>query len=316
MQYSMRARFQGALWGARLGSSWIGQEQVAAAIRFDPILPGESPKSAKWALEGAIALAQHLIAYGTQDLPWPLWQPEADSLSDRPTQLAFLALPLALYCHDNPTRLHQCLDQAVETWQLPLAVASPAKALGQVLAIACGSTLDPSQFAPSVRLALHPGNLGALPEPQWNWLNTTLQHRQSLAMACSTLPTAPDAPVHLATALLIWLTSPTDAVQALDRAVQLTASALTVALVGAIAGSFNGLAALPECFQEQGDRPALLSNEQSFASSEPWLHLADALLASWAGLYLPQQVPLPSRVLQAIAPARLIQRRLSTTPRK
>ncbi|MBE9098216.1 hypothetical protein [Vacuolonema iberomarrocanum] len=303
MHYSMRARFQGALLGAVVGSRWRSlnllqpspEREVGTEAR-------EAPDSAEWALKTAAALAQHLTLNGTRQIPWHLWQPTSAELEARSTQIALLTLPLALYCHDNLPRFHHCLQAAMQAWELPSAESHPAKSLGQLLAIAFGDPIGAAQLTQSVCQTLHPDQASTFPEAHWHWLNTALKQRQSLAIADSTLPTIADASPPLAMALLIFLTSPTDAVWALARPSGLPHPTLTAALVGAIVGSYNGIAAFPSIVRGWGDRLIPATDAQQLERCQSWLQLADALLASWAGLYIPQQFPLPDSSLQAIAP--------------
>jgi len=305
MRYSMRARFQGTLLGAEFGSRWHWQDKFQPQRSLEPAANGaNSTAQVEGLLEGAIALTQHLIASGTQQIPWHQWQLIAD-MGDRPTELALLSLPLALYCHDKQPRFQQCLYDAVQTWNLSVEQTGAAQILGQVLAIAFWENLDPSDLAPLVMRRLHPATSGLLPESQWLWLHTALEQRQSLAVAHANLPTLPTASTPLAIALFIFLTSPRDAVRSLDRAVWLTPSPTLASIVGALAGCYNGVAAFSAV---EGDRFPVAPTTPHLS----WQLLADQLLASWSGLYVPQQSPLPARVLQAIAPPKPLLRSTSS----
>ncbi|MEO1144791.1 MAG: hypothetical protein AAFY26_04215 [Cyanobacteria bacterium J06638_22] len=303
MQYSMSARFQGAMLGAVAGAYWR-----QGRLSFHPEIAAIEEGAGNFGgvervLSTANALSQHLITHDTRDIPWHLWDLPSGSVGDRSTQIALLTLPLALYYHDNAARFHDCLQETVQAWGIPLEAIYPATVLREILAIAFRDPLKTSQLTQPILSALHPNNAAvAFPEAHWRWLDAALSQRQSLAIACSTLPSIPHTSTSLAIALLVFLTSPTDGAQALARAATASSSALTAALVGILAGCYNSIATFPDGCRGGGDRSASSPVEPSQSSNvhESWLQLADRLLARWAGVYLPQQSR-PNRILQAIA---------------
>jgi hypothetical protein len=292
MQYSLISRFRGALLGAALADVWaaasLSSSQSLPQNPAFPLqlikVPSGSPIAAPSATAthwGAIAttIARTLIQPGSQPSQW----------SDG------RVLPPSEATADGANNAADLLEAAAQILQDQL---NPDTLIAQILA---DLDLEKTNWALADQLAE---------------VQTLIRVGASLAIAQRVLgaPTAlSTTPMPMAMALYCFLGTPEDFRLSLLRSTrQFPLSPLTAALVGAMSGCRNTIAGLPlqwrSPFQQRCSDACLLRSRWGVETEIDLLHLADLLLAHWAGFYHPTQALPLARYRGAIAAPNVIRR--------
>lgn len=338
MQYSLVSRFRGALLGAALGDLWAAAslsssqslpQNSASPFQLPPQLievPSGSPiatpaiTATHW---GAIAttIARTLIQPGSQPSQWSdgrVLPPSetksgggegsAADLLEQEAGWAIAALPLMLCYHDNFSDLRSHLSA------IPAAARADALVLGYTLSQILQDQLNPDTLIAQILADLDLEKTNWALADQLTEVQYLIRAGASLAIAQRVLgaSTALSAtPMPMAMALYCFLGTPEDFRLSLLRSTrQFSLSTLTATLAGAMSGCSNTTAGLPlqwrSPFQQRHSDAYLLRSRWGVETEIDLLHLADLLLAHWAGFYHPTQ-PLPlARYRGAIAAPNVI----------
>lgn len=333
MQYSLVSRFRGALLGAALGDLWaaasLSSSQSSSQKSASPLqlieVPSGSPIAALPATAihwGAIAttIARTLIQPGFQPSQWSdgrvLPPSEARSggensaadLLEAAAGWAIAALPLMLCYHDNFSDLRSHLSA------IPASARADALVLGYTLSQILQDQLNPDTLIAQILADLDLEKTNWALADQLTEVQYLIRAGASLAIAQRVLgaSTALSAtPMPMAMALYCFLGTPEDFRLSLLRSTrQFPLSTLTATLAGALSGCRNTTAGLPlqwrSPFQQRCSDACLLRSRWGVETEIDLLHLADLLLAHWAGFYHPIQ-PLPlARYRGAIAAPNVI----------
>ncbi len=333
MQYSLVSRFRGALLGATLGDLWaaasLSSSQSLPQNSAFPLqlieVPSGSPIATPTATAtcwGAIAttIARTLIQPGSQPSQWSdgrVLRPSettsggensAADLLEQAAGWAIAALPLMLCYHDNFSDLRSHLSA------IPASERAEALVLGYTLSQILQDRLNPHTLIAQI--------LADLDLEKTNWaLADQLAEVQHLIRAGASLAIAQRVlgastalsvtPMPMAMALYCFLGTPEDFRLSLVRSTrQFPLSPLTATLAGAMSGCSNTTAGVPlqwrSPFQQRCSDADLLRSRWGVETEIELLHLADLLLAHWAGFYHPAQ-PLPlARYRGAIAAPNVI----------
>lgn len=338
MQYSLVSRFRGALLGAALGDLWAAAslsssqslpQNSASPFQLPPQLievPSGSPIATPTATAthwGAIAttIARTLIQPGSQPSQWSdgrVLPPSetksgggegsAADLLEQAAGWAIAALPLMLCYHDNFSDLRSHLSA------IPAAARADALVLGYTLSQILQDQLNPDTLIAQILADLDLEKTNWALADQLTEVQYLIRAGASLAIAQRVLgaSTALSAtPMPMAMALYCFLGTPEDFRLSLLRSTrQFSLSTLTATLAGAMSGCSNTTAGLPlqwrSPFQQRYSDADLLRSRWGVETEIDLLHLADLLLAHWAGFYHPTQ-PLPlARYRGAIAAPNVI----------
>ncbi|MBD2122951.1 ADP-ribosylglycohydrolase family protein [Trichocoleus sp. FACHB-262] len=363
MRYSLLSQFQGVLVGAAIGEllgvAWAthlsqpDQSELAQPQLFlghperqaQQLLASE-PLSLSAPAWGRLTVlgARSLVERGELDLAD--WQQrfQSDVELGHPEGLgaeglAIASLPIALFFHEDETKLYRKLSQLYQCASLPpSSVLSSAVLANFVLSLAIAQALQnqlqPQELIPQIINALTrleaqsadpiaDSETIAVLMQQLAQVQTLIQQNASLEMARSqlcqplqdtALPNAQFISPMMA-ALYCCLATPQDWHLAVLRSLQMKISPQLVAtLTGALAGAYNSLAGIPVGWRLALDRQhsgisTLKSIWQVVESEAEVIELATHLLATWSGTYDTQKFPVKRCQVPAIAAPRVIRPR-------
>ena len=232
----------------------------------------------------------------------------AADLLEQAAGWAIAALPLMLCYHDNFSDLRSHLSA------IPAAARADALVLGYTLSQILQDQLNPDTLIAQILADLDLEKTNWALADQLTEVQYLIRAGASLAIAQRVLgaSTALSAtPMPIAMALYCFLGTPEDFRLSLLRSTrQFPLSTLTATLAGAMSGCRNTTAGLPlqwrSPFQQRHSDAYLLRSRWGVETEIDLLHLADLLLAHWAGFYHPTH-PLPlARYRGAIAAPNVI----------
>ncbi|AFZ31437.1 ADP-ribosylation/Crystallin J1 [Gloeocapsa sp. PCC 7428] len=266
MRYSLGSRFRGTLLGAAIG----GMLTQATSSKDAQI------KAADFTWERlATEVAQSLIRQGN------LSYPANQSKTSHSVKVIIATLPIALFYHENETRLQAHLQQFV-AWQNDPEIIAGVLAVGYAIASSLRE-MPPAnlmgrviQFIAAPQLQL---------TQQLVQVQSLLKHQASLAKAIAVLGEAQPTSA-IALALYCYLSTPEDFSLSLRRAAHLSQRSPAISsIVGALSGVYNGTTSIPLPW-----RLALARDRQFLAlwgmqSEAELLRLCDTLVAAWSGAY-------------------------------
>jgi ADP-ribosylglycohydrolase len=307
MQYALLHRFQGVLLGATLGEI-LGLQWVDQSRRRRQALPVELTSAFAQPLKtriSALALhyAQAFASHGQVDwvadraqTPWSHYGLEPTAIT--PSEAAIALLPIALFCHEADWLLDPQLQSAVIAWENEgldqAGVGVMARAIAQLLREQSSPlTLIPYLLREVPPLSSLYQSLETIQDcvEQAAGLEMTRQ-----AVGSSSLMSA--APIALA--FYCFLSTPNDFHLAVLRAIRLGLPTATVpALVGALAGAYNGVSGIPISWRLAA--PQWHTPTGKAVTVRELLQLAHQLLTTWAGVTLPP-APTDSPLLAIAAP--------------
>ncbi|MDX2230397.1 MAG: ADP-ribosylglycohydrolase family protein [Leptolyngbyaceae cyanobacterium bins.349] len=310
MSYSLLSRFEGCLWGVVLG------EQAGKAAQTTPQrkkhrslqhwhpqprsnhdLPwsGEVLQQLQSGLRSPTwhqsLLAQSLLAQShlSTNNSWPGTPIDAG-------RLAILTLPIALFYHDDLKRQRHSLEQQLDLVPGAAAHRDWVMAFAYAIAQAIKGQLEPIVFIDQLRAYLQV--MASSDQPLPESINQPLQqiHRQNESGCGPWESTEADPNLAIAHALHDFLQTPDDIRLVLIRSAQQhatrsanTSAPLVCTLVGALAGAYNGAAAIPPSWRST---LSISASGHGAAIAE----VAAALLAHWSGSYAPATLASPPTV--------------------
>jgi ADP-ribosylglycohydrolase len=250
-------------------------------------------------------------------------------------EMAIASLPIALFFHEDETKLYQHLERVAQ-WVVP----EPSSILASfIISLAIAQALRnqfqsqqviPQMIAAITRLETRLGRPTAGAEQmailmqQLVQVQTLVEQQASLeqvrSQLCQPLESTPIPhelkPIQpILAALYCGLSTPNDWQLAVLRSVQMKiAPPLVATLTGALAGAANSLAGIPVDWRLALDQPhsgisALKFLWQAVEWEAELMELATNLLATWSGTYAPQKFPVKRYHIPAIAAPRVIRPR-------
>lgn len=360
MRYSLLSQFQGVLVGAAIGElvgiSWA--TQVAEVSPFDSASQRLAVNPDRWfqacASEHfaaqlsttkswghtAVLGAQSLVQRGELNLAdWQQLQLASQSRthSDQlgAIEIAIATLPIALFFHEDETKLYQKLQQICQLASLGPSSVLASFIVSWAIAQALRHQFQAQQLMPRLIAAitrLDTGSAHPIASPdlmaglvqQLAQVQTLLEQQASLEVARSQLSqslqlTAVSSELQwmqpIMAALYCGLATPSDWRLAVLRAVQMkTAPSLVATLVGAISGAANSLLGIPIAWRLVLDQSCSSTSRlkllwQAVESESELLELASHLLATWSGTYDTRRFPVKRHQIPAIAAPRVIRPR-------
>ena len=300
MQYALLHRFQATLFGAVLGET-IGLYPLYSKSPH-PRLKQVSKNRPKlqWAALTQF-YTQQVIQYNRSDLA----KFDEEPMPKTAAETTIALLPIALFFHEDRSKLWQMLKQAM--WQHSTIAQQESFAVGCAIADALQEKLDPRTLIPTILTDIKSLGKDETDILQLEQVQRLLDEQAGLETALDRLTTISDNDAAIGLAFYCFLSTPHDLRLALLRAAQTgTRSPIVGALTGALSGAFNSMSGIPINWQL-----ALNSWEtpsgQMVAQSD-LLDLADCLLASWSGVYNPLISSKEFRQVAAIAAPQVIRK--------
>jgi ADP-ribosylglycohydrolase len=271
----------------------------------------------------AISYAESLISLGrfdTEDWRRRQQQDQQQEFTNLENSYwAILAtLPVALFFHENTTKLRHNLLLATENWQNDPVVRDGILAVGYAIAQSLTQKLAPKTLI-SQTISFIGETQTSLPQ-QLLKVNYLLEHGAGLERVQAEFSKEEKLSNVIALAFYCFVSTIEDFRLSVLRAIQNSYRSPAIgAITGALSGAYNSTVGIPVTWQ------VMLVQEKStqdwkLASCSRMLELTDALVAVWSGVYNfavhPDEVRKESGVMtphlmsiQAIAAPRIIQSR-------
>jgi hypothetical protein len=282
MKYSLSNRFRGVLLGSLVGellaTGNLCDRGFASSLLTVPTSDPSTEPSQRFFEFSQMATngAESLIRQGTLILDE--WQFPSSEMTGTGSEVAIATLPIALFFHEDKTKLRQNLLEATTAW--PQA-SEGALVVAWAMARSLQEQLNPKQIIPQIldELEVRETPLGQQLERVQSCLETgaglhPLLRQLRREQAGSRTP--PHSPA-IALAIYCFLSTPEDFHLSAIRAVRgSNCLPLTAALTGALSGAYNSLLGIPTSWRLAASRTE---------SGSQRLQLADRLLAAWSGMY-------------------------------
>lgn len=258
MRYSISSRFRGAVLGAMLGEKInTHSRQISTFQAANCLIPG---------MRSLIELGR----FEQQN-----WQerllPETKTSGFAPT----IAIPLALFYHENELKLRQnLLAASASSWQNEPIIQESILAVGYAIAQVLSEKLTPAQLIPHI--------LSFIETPQTDLtqkliqVQTLLTQKAGLESALTQLNLNEPSTTAIALGFYCFLSSQEDFSLTVKRALRLQ-QPLASAVAGALSGAYNSSSNIPSSWY------ALFTNQPS--TEKEVLQLSDSLVAVWSGVY-------------------------------
>lgn len=255
MRYSITSRFRGTLLGATL------EEKISHQV--------QPPAIAKLLTQGIESLVT------LDNFEYQSWLEKLSAAKLTTVQAIIATLPLALFYHDNKTKLRANLLSIVKIWSPEPIIRESVLALGYAIAQALTEKLVPHKLIPQIVEFLGEQNtdLGDKLTQVQNLLE------QKAGLETTTIQLAPNssaATAAIALAFYCFLSTPEDISLSINRSKR--SPFVSSAIVGALSGAYNGFCSIPGSWQID------LLNLQTSPQIE-MLQLSDSLVAAWSGVY-------------------------------
>lgn len=365
MRYSLLSQFQGVLVGAAIGellgascAAQASQSQLGAVSKRSVLNPEQwmqhlfssatseaLPRTSetRWgslAILGARSLAQRgELNLGDWQRHLQLLQLQTEEIVDLRSLeaggMAIASLPIALFFHEDQTKLYQQLQQVSQGAALQAPAILASFIISLAIAQALQNQFHPHQIIPQIIAAItrletrldcpiaEPDSMTILMQ-QLAQVQTLLEQHASLELARSQFyqtfqATPPSSALKqmqpILVALYCCLATPNDWRLAVLRSAQMKmAPQLVSTLTGALAGAFNSLSGIPVEWRLTLDQlhsgtSTLKSLWQVVELESEVMELATHLLATWSGTYDTQKFSVKRYQVPAIAAPRVIRPR-------
>lgn len=294
MRYSLLSRFRGALLGSLVGELLGNNKGIFPSRLLFRYPQAQDNKSVvapstiaqlNWSQIATCGI-ESLIHCGRLDLEdWQLHASKVESLAllkntASSSEAALATLPIALFFHDEPSKLRQQLQQATAHWH-QTEQDQGVLAVGYAIALALTEKLNHTLIDQIINLL---GNPQTLLGQQLQQVKDLIYKGASLDIAVSQLQkeaklqgakACPDTAIALA--FYCFLSTPEDFRLSLRRASRISHQPqLISALTGAIAGAYNSNIGIPVGWR-------LGANQINITTQR--LQLAEEMFAVWSGVY-------------------------------
>ncbi|MCX7596870.1 MAG: ADP-ribosylglycohydrolase family protein [Fischerella sp.] len=309
MRYSLVSRVRGSILGALLGE----------CLAFSGVETLHATSLHEWK-KIVILGAESLIELGRFDRnDWLGRQQQAGIILEGGThfcsQVILGALPIALFFHENTTKLRQNLLHVVKICQQDrLIVQDWTLAIGYAIAQSLTEKLSFVSLIPEI-IAFLGDTPTQVPQILLR-LNNLLEKQAGLETTQAEFGKEEQLSKIMAIAFYCFLSTLEDFRLSVERAAQVNSDSVFIsAFTGTLSGAYNSVAGIPVSWR------FLLSKTQSahwqLTNFSRMLKLADALVATWSGVYHPAlhqsesreeewTIALGEKPLEAIAAPRVI----------
>ncbi|WP_066383940.1 MULTISPECIES: hypothetical protein [unclassified Anabaena] len=292
MRYSLVNRFRGALLGGLLGETLAQMHQANQQIHSDlaqAVVPG----------------ATSLIKLGKLDIDnWLELYPH--KFTDlKPKTVIFASIPISLFFHDNPVKLHQNLLR-LSKWHDNLVVRDSILAIGYAIAQSLTEKLQPQTLIPQIITFI--GETPTSIPQNLIKLHNLLAASAGLERVQAELDREDKLILSVSLAFYYFLSTLEDFRLAVSRAnpehgswrqkPRILHSPTISAITGVLSGTYNSSVSIPVNW-----RVALVSADATtdeLSQISPMLELADALAAVWSGVYDPALNALESQAEECV----------------
>ncbi|MBD2253961.1 ADP-ribosylglycohydrolase family protein [Nostoc parmelioides] len=283
MRYSLVSRFRGAFVGGILGENLakggVGNNRESFSNFAKTIIPG----------------AESLIKLGKLDVDeWLVhYQKEfiaSTATLDIKTNLIFATIPVALFFHENPVKLHQNLVRVSNVWDNASVVRDSTLAIGYAIAQSLTEKLHIRTIIPQIISFI--GETETLLPQKLLIIHKLLAEHAGLERLKAELSREEKLSHATAVAFYCFLSTLEDFRFSVLRSLQIESmhSQTITAITGVLSGGYNSTVGIPANWQTS----LLPTNSAANEATNLWqmLELADALAAVWSGVY---NFPLNSR---------------------
>lgn len=259
MRYSISSRFQGAVLGAVLGEKISKHSrQISTFQAANCLIPG---------MRSLIELGR----FEQQN-----WQEKLLPDTKISEFASTIAIPLALFYHENELKLRQnLLAASISIGQNEPIIQESILAVGYAIAQVLSEKLTPAQLIPHI--------LSLIETPQTDLtqkllqVQTLLTQKAGLERALSQLNLNEPSTTAIALGFYCFLSSQEDFSLTVKRALCLQ-QPLASTVAGALSGAYNSSSNIPSSWH------ALVVHQTSTDEKEV-LQLSDSLVAVWSGVY-------------------------------
>lgn len=273
MRYLLGSRFRGAFLGGLLGETLAqsSQPQYSVETNFaQSIFPGVTSlvKSGKFDIDDWLGIYQQKFT----DL--------------EPAKIIVATIPLSLFCHENPVKLHQNLLQILKNWDTSPEVRDSTLAIGYAIAQSLTEKLRPQTLIPQI-IAFIGDTPTALPQNLLK-INNLLEQRSGLERLQTELSSQENLSDGIALAFYYFLSTLEDFRLTVLRSIRhreiwkqhsVIHSQQISTITAVLSGVYNSSISIPVHWRVSLDR--------EFSQISPMLELADALATVWSGVYEP-----------------------------
>jgi hypothetical protein len=274
MRYLLGSRFRGAFLGGLIGETLAqsSQPKHSSAGNFaQSLVPG----------------ATSLIKLGKFDIDdWlEIYQQKFTYLE--PSKIIFATIPISLFFHENPVKLHQNLLRVLKDWDSDLEIRDSTLAIGYAIAQSLTEKLHPQTLIPQI-IAFIGETDTSIPQNLLK-VNNLLEQRAGLERVKTELGSQGKLSNGIAIAFYYFLSTLEDFSLAVLRSIrhekigqQYSSNVYcpNISTITAIlSGTYNGTTSIPVTWR--------LSLTRELSQIPQVLELADALATTWSGVYEP-----------------------------
>ncbi|HBW88647.1 MAG TPA: ADP-ribosylglycohydrolase family protein [Cyanobacteria bacterium UBA11149] len=323
MQYSLLARFRGALLGSWLGEILGGStknnsgvlwhrlhlKKVEISARQDEITTPQETIS-NWSKIANSSIAS-LISRGNLNREDWLEVAEKENPSllllkgkGKSHEVAIANLPIALFFHDNPVMLAEKLEESGKIWLSDMEDIEGLYSIAFAIALILTENFNPTTLIPQILTKLKSPQtplaqlleqVQTLLEQRADLETTVIQLRQGHQHKQKNCPNTT-----IALAFYCFLYHPEDFRLTVTRALRSGYQPqITAAIAGALSGAYNSMMGIPVGWRVAAQRISLWQNRQQLASR---------LFALWSGVWDVNDIE--EMNLAAVAGVGIIQSRL------
>ncbi|NJM69146.1 MAG: ADP-ribosylglycohydrolase family protein [Scytonema sp. RU_4_4] len=279
MRYSVVSRFKGTLLGAIIGEkiaySHRKQLQGAGTLKIP---------SLHWS-DMAILCAESLISLGRFDAEhWRQRQQQEFTNLENSYWAILATLPVALFFHENTTKLRHNLLLATEIWQNDPLVRDGTLAVGYAIAQSLTEKLSP--------IDLISQTISFLGETQTNLpqklleVHHLLEHGAGLERVQAEFGKEEKLSNIIAMAFYCFLSTIEDFRLGVLRAIQDSYRSPAIgAITGALSGAYNSAVGIPVTWQVMLMQQRSAKDSKQLANASKMVELSDAIIAVWSGVY-------------------------------
>ncbi|MEA5567304.1 ADP-ribosylglycohydrolase family protein [Anabaena sp. UHCC 0399] len=274
MRYLLGSRFRGVFLGGLVGEALAQSSQLKHPIGGDfaqSVVPG----------------ATSLIKLGKFDIDdWlEIYQQKFTHLE--PSKIIFATIPISVFFHENPVKLHQNLLRLLKNWDSNLEIRDSTLAIGYAIAQSLTEKLHPQTLIPQIIAFIGETNT-SLPQNLLK-VNNLLERRAGLERVQTELDSQGTFSNGIALAFYYFLSTLEDFPLAVLRSIrhdeiwQKHSGNLyfpnTSVITGLLSGVYNSNTSIPVNWR--------VSLTRQLSQISQVLELADALATTWSGVYEP-----------------------------